>query len=161
VSGRGPPWAAIARWVLGGVFVYLGAAKIADPVGFLKAVRQFGIVADTSPTLLNPMAALLPWLEVWCGLLLVLGVAVRGTALALLTLLVVFTWAITLRARDLHAAEGIAFCSIAFDCGCGTGIVNACRKLAENAGLILLGLTVLVSRSGRLCLRRRLLAGPR
>jgi uncharacterized membrane protein YphA (DoxX/SURF4 family) len=151
----------IARWVLGGVFVYMGAQKIADPVGFLKAVRQFGVVADTSPALLNQLAALLPWVEVWCGLLLLTGVAVRGTALSLLALLVVFTWAITLRARDIHSAEGTAFCAIAFDCGCGGGIVNVCRKLAENTGLVLLGLLVLLTRSDRLCLRRALLAPRR
>jgi uncharacterized membrane protein YphA (DoxX/SURF4 family) len=161
VSARAAWVPVAARWILGGVFVYLGAQKIADPVGFLKAVRQFGVVADTSPTLLNMLAALLPWVEVWCGLLLVAGVAVRGTTLTLCTMLVVFTLAIALRARDIHGAQGTAYCAIAFDCGCGTGVVNACRKLAENSGLILLGLLVLVTREDRLCLRRSLLGARR
>jgi hypothetical protein len=107
------------------------------------------------------LAALLPWVEVWCGLLLVAGVAVRGTTLTLCTMLVVFTLAIALRARDIHGAQGTAYCAIAFDCGCGTGVVNACRKLAENSGLILLGLLVLVTREDRLCLRRSLLGARR
>jgi uncharacterized membrane protein YphA (DoxX/SURF4 family) len=158
VSARAAWAAVLARWVLGGVFITLGALKISDPVGFLKAVRQFGVVEDTSPVLLNLMAALLPWVEVWCGLLLVLGVAVRGTALTLVVLLVVFTWAIATRTFAIHGAGGTALCAIAFDCGCGTGVVNACRKLAENTGLLALGVLVLVRRDDRLCLRRTLLA---
>ncbi|MHC5210565.1 MAG: MauE/DoxX family redox-associated membrane protein [Planctomycetota bacterium] len=161
MNGRAAWVPIVARWVLGGVFVYMGVAKIADPVAFLKAIRQFGVVEDTSPTLLNLAAALLPWVEVWCGLLLVAGVAVRGTVLTLCTMLIVFTWAITMRAQDIHGTEGTAFCAIAFDCGCGGGIVNVCRKLTENTGLVLLGLLVLFMRSDRLCLRRSLLAPRR
>ena len=151
----------LARLALGGTFVYLGALKIGDPVGFLKAVRQFGVVADTDPTLLNAMAAWMPWLEVWCGLLLVLGVGVRGAALVLLALLLVFTPAIASRGLELQAERGTSFCDIAFDCGCGTGVVNVCSKLAQNAGLIALALLALLSPSRRFALRHSLIAGRR
>jgi uncharacterized membrane protein YphA (DoxX/SURF4 family) len=143
----------LARLLLGGVFIVLGALKVADPVGFLKAVRQFGVVADTDPMLLNAVAAFLPWVEIWCGLLLALGIGVRGTALTLLVMLLAFTPAIASRGLDLHRAQGVPFCEIAFDCGCGTGVVNVCSKLAQNAGLIVLALVALLARSQRFCLR--------
>jgi len=146
-----------ARLLLGGTFVYLGALKIIDPVGFLKAVRQFGVVADTDPALLNSMAAWMPWIEVWCGLLLLLGVGVRGAALLVLVMLLVFTPAIAGRGLELQRAAGTAFCDIAFDCGCGTGVVNVCSKLAQNTALIVMALVALLVPSRRFALRPELL----
>jgi len=53
---------------------------------------------------------------------------------------------------DIHAAKPIAYCDVRFDCGCGTGEVYICRKLAENAALTLLALLASLSRSRRFCL---------
>ena len=150
----------LARLALGGTFVTLGALKIAEPVAFLKAVRQFGVVADTDPALLNSLAAWMPWIEVWCGLLLVLGIGVRGAALLLLAMLLVFTPAIVSRGLELQAQAGVAFCEIAFDCGCGTGVINVCSKLTQNAVLIGLALLALLSPARRLALRPALFASP-
>jgi uncharacterized membrane protein YphA (DoxX/SURF4 family) len=113
-------------------------------VAFIKLVRQYDLV-DT-PFLLNSIAAALPWFEVFCGLLLVLGVAVRGVALALIGLLVPFTALVWHRALILQSAKLIPFCAVKFDCGCGTGEVFICVKLMENFGLILLALWVLFGR---------------
>jgi uncharacterized membrane protein YphA (DoxX/SURF4 family) len=148
----------VARLVVGGAFVMLALAKLADPVAFLKSVREYGLVADDS-RLLNLAAALLPWVELLCGALLVLGVAVRGNALLLAGLLAVFTTAIAARAADMHAASGGAFCDLAFDCGCGTGVENVCTKLAQNAVLFVLALFALFAHSRRFCLRGELF-GP-
>jgi len=147
-----------ARLIVGGVFIVLGLNKLRDPVAFLKAVREYQLVADGSH-LLKFIAAVLPWVEVLCGALLVLGVAIRGNALVLLGLLVVFSGAIAARALEMHAAEGGAFCALKFDCGCGTGVEYVCRKLPENVGLALLALLALASRSRRLCLRGDLFRG--
>lgn len=158
MSGARDVAALLVRLALGGVFVYLACLKIADPVGFLKAVRQFGVVANTDPQLLNAVAAWLPWLELWCGLLLMLGVGVRGAALTLLVMLLVFTPAIVSRGLELQRAGGTDFCAIAFDCGCGTGVVNVCSKLAQNGALIVLALATLLVGSRRFCLRPELLS---
>jgi uncharacterized membrane protein YphA (DoxX/SURF4 family) len=139
----------LARLLLGGVFVALAVLKIVEPVGFLKAVRQFGVVAQTDPTLLNAVAAWLPWLELWCGLLLLLGVGVRGAALLVLAMLLVFTPAIASRGLELQRAEG------------GTGVVNVCSKLAQNTGLIVLALIALLVPPRRLALRPELLGSQR
>src|SRR5881392_4191009 len=66
--------AMLARWVLGGVFIYMGLSKALNPVEFLKLVRQYEMVSN--PILLNSIAAALPWFEVFCGVLLLSGVAV-------------------------------------------------------------------------------------
>ena len=126
----------LARWLLGGLFLYMGLDKALHPVEFLKLLRQYDIIQ--SHLMLNLTAATLPWFEVCCGLLLLAGVAVRGTALVLGVMLVSFTAMVLQRAVAIHAAGGMPFCAIKFDCGCGAGEVFICRKLAENAGLILL-----------------------
>lgn len=125
-----------ARWLLGGLFLYMGLVKTQEPESFLKLVRQYDLVH--TPLLLNLIGACLPWFEAFCGLMLLVGVAVRGTALVLVGMLVPFTALVFRHALMLHAAGTIPFCSIRFDCGCGAGEVLICGKLVENAGLIVL-----------------------
>ncbi len=141
----------LARWLVGAVFLSMGIQKILHPIEFLKLVRQYDLVH--SYQLLNLIAAGLPWLEVFCGLLLIAGSAVRGTALVLVGLLLAFTAGILNRALAIHAGGGLAFCAIRFDCGCGTGEVFVCRKLAENAVLTVLAAVVAWSRCRTGCLR--------
>ena len=126
----------LARCLLGSLIVYMGLQKALHPVEFLKLLRQYDVVQAHLP--MNLIAATLPWFEVSCGLLLIAGMAVRGTALVLFVMLVSFTAMVTKRALAIHAAGGGAFCAIQFDCGCGTGAVFICRKLMENLLLALL-----------------------
>ena len=128
----------MARCLLGVAFLYVGLNKALHSVEFLKLVRQYDLTQTA--WLLNSIAAALPWFEVFCGLLLLLGVAVRGTALTLAVMLVPFTLVVLHRALLLQAALNIPFCAVSFDCGCGTGVEFICRKLSEN--LILLGLSI-------------------
>lgn len=140
-----------ARLFLGAAFLYLGAVKALDPVAFLKQVHAYELLPW--PWMLNATAALLPWLEMLCGLFLILGVALRGTALVTLVLLVAFTSAILHRGLDLAGERDARLCVIKFDCGCGTGEVFVCNKLAENSVLILLAALPLA------CPRQRLRLG--
>src|SRR5436190_24048938 len=81
-SSRVDGVAVLARWFLGGLFIYMGVVKALNPAEFLTLVRQYNMVSV--PFLLNSIAAALPWFEVFCGALMLTGVAVRGTALMLL-----------------------------------------------------------------------------
>ena len=128
--------AVAARWLVGGLFIYMGMNKALHPVEFLKLVRQYDVVQ--TPWLLNAIAATLPWFEVFCGALLLAGIAVRGSALVLMAMLVPFTVLVFRRALVLQAALAIPFCAVKFDCGCGTGEVFICHKLLENFLLLLL-----------------------
>jgi len=64
----------------------------------------------TSPFLLNSIGAALPWFEVYCGVLLLAGVAVRGAALNLVAMLVPFTLIVLKRAWLLPQRRGFPLC---------------------------------------------------
>jgi uncharacterized membrane protein YphA (DoxX/SURF4 family) len=140
----------LARWVVGAVFIYMGLSKAFHPVEFLKLVRQYNVFENH--VLLNLVASALPWFELFCGLLLVVGIAVRGTAAMLLVMLVPFTLLVFLRAWAIREVNPQPFCAIKFDCGCGAGEVFICRKLAENSILILLAAALVFWRNTKLCL---------
>ena len=144
--------AVLARWWLGGVFIFMGLHKaFPHPEAFLKLVRQYDLV--TSPMLLNSIGAALPWFEVFCGLLLLAGIAVRGAALNVVIILVPFTLMVLKRALAIAATSGIPFCAVKFDCGCGAGEVFICHKLIENTVLLLLSVWLLTGPGRPLCLR--------
>ncbi len=142
----------LARLIVGCVFVYMGALKVADPFEFLKAIRQFQMMPETPGLLLNSTAIVLPWLEIFAGVALVLGVFIRGAAAMLIVMLCVFTPAILIRALSIQATAGTPFFDIKFDCGCGGGPVIIWKKLLENFGLIVLAFVAFVSRSRRFTL---------
>jgi uncharacterized membrane protein YphA (DoxX/SURF4 family) len=108
----------------------MGVVKALDPVDFLKLLHEYHLLGSPQP--LNTVAALLPWLEIFCGLLLVAGIAVRGAALTIAAMFATFTAAILHRALTMHAGLDLPFCAIRFDCGCGSGEVLVCAKVIEN-----------------------------
>jgi uncharacterized membrane protein YphA (DoxX/SURF4 family) len=126
----------LARWLLGGLFIYMGGQKALHPELFLKLLREYQMVQN--PLALNTIAITLPWVEVFCGLLLLAGIAVRGTSLLLAGLLAVFTAVVFHRALGVQAAQAIPFCNVKFDCGCGGGPEFICAKLPENIGMFIL-----------------------
>ncbi len=137
--------AVLARWLLGALFVYMGLGKALHPVEFLKLTRAYELTS--SSLALNVIAAVLPWFEVFCGILLLAGVAVRGAALLLLGLLAPFTFVVLQRALDIATERHLPLCAVQFDCGCGSGEVFICRKIAEN--IFLMGLCGFLLLSGR------------
>ena len=139
----------LARWLLGALFLYMGLQKALDPVAFLKLLRQYNMVQ--SSLALNSIALALPWFEVFCGLLLLAGIAVRGAALLLAAMLAVFTAVVLHRALGIQAARAIPFCAVKFDCGCGGGPEFICAKLPENIGMFLLALCLLAGRGRAFC----------
>ena len=139
----------VLRLVIGGLFIFMGLKKAMDPVEFLKLIREYQMFPDSAWWLLNFTVATLPWVETLCGLLLVLGIRLRGTALLIMAMLAVFTPMVFLRGLTIHEQEHKAFCDIYFDCGCGMGEVNYCWKLAENTALFLGAVWILLSRSRR------------
>jgi uncharacterized membrane protein YphA (DoxX/SURF4 family) len=144
--------AVIGRCWIGVVFIVMGLHKaVPHPDAFLKLVVQYDIVKNT--VLLNSIGAALPWFEVFCGLLLLTGIAVRGAALNSLVMLVPFTLVVFKQALHLAAAKGIPFCAVKFDCGCGAGEVFICHKLVENTVLLLLSSWLLTGAGNPLSLR--------
>lgn len=158
---RGPlleVFALVARWGLGAVFVYMGLTKALHPDAFLKLVRQYDLT--TNPLLLNSIAAALPWFEVFCGVLLLAGVAVRGTALVCVLMLVPFTIVVVKRALALAAAQGKPFTAIKFDCGCGGGEVVIWHKLIENSAMVVFACWLVAGYGRKFCARYTLFKKP-
>ncbi len=146
----------MAQARLGAVFIYMGLTKALHPELFLKLVRQYQMVHN--PLLLNAIAAGLPWFEVFCGLLLATGVAVRGAALMLVLMLIPFTAVVLHRALAIAGAQHLALCAVKFDCGCGNGEVFICTKVLENCGLLVLACWLLLGNAQALCARFSLFA---
>lgn len=146
--------AILARGAVGGAFVVLGANKLRDPVAFLKAVHAYDILPTSPPWLLNGTAVALPWVEVLGGLAVLLGLGLRSSAALLAALTAAFTVAVAWRGHGLATAADLPLCAVRFDCGCGTGMVALCSKLAENAGLTIAALLLVATRNRRLSLWR-------
>lgn len=144
----------VVRVLLGGYFVYMGVSKVRDPVEFLKLIRLYEMMPESPAVFMNASAIVVPWLEIIAGSALVLGLFAGGAAATIATMLTVFTPAIFLRALAIRASEGTGFFDIAFDCGCGSGVVIIWKKLLENALLLLAAILLMLSRSRRFCLDR-------
>ena len=142
----------IARLLFGAVMISFAVPKIADPLDFLKEIRNYHIMPEEPAIVMNMVAVSLPWVELLGSVALILGVFRRGTAALFAALMIVFSAALLYRAWGIYTAGDIAFCDIKFDCGCGHGVVFICRKVLENAGLALLAFYVMISRSTRLSL---------
>jgi uncharacterized membrane protein YphA (DoxX/SURF4 family) len=113
------PWSwigTVARLVLGGVWLVAGALKIGDLNASGRAVVAYRIFPPSAATAIGVVQ---PFLEIALGLLLVLGLATRLSAIVSAVLLVAYIVGIaSVWARGLR-----------IDCGCfGTG-----GDLAANA----------------------------
>lgn len=95
----------IFRTALGVVFFYAGLVKSQDPGGFAQAIYNYRILPGW---LINPVAVLLPWVEMVLGASLVLGIWVTGASLLASGFLGVFALALC-----LNLARGLDI-----ECGC-------------------------------------------
>ena len=148
VDASGIPLLA-ARLIFGGMFIYMGVAKLGYPIGFLKLIHQYQM--SLPPLVLNSTAIVLPWMEVFTGVALILGIFVRGAAAIIAVMLAVFSPVVLMRALKIAAETGQSFFDIQFDCGCGGGEVVICPKLLAHAGLFGLALVALFTGSRKWC----------
>lgn len=79
--------ALVFRVYIGGIFIYASLYKINYPAEFAETIANYQLVPYF---LVNLMAIVLPWVELVCGLLLIVGFRVKAAALILVALLVVF-----------------------------------------------------------------------
>lgn len=116
----------VVRFSLGAVFLYAGVLKILDPARFALSIASYRILPHTAAYV---AAAVLPWVEAICGLLLVTGKRTRTASFLVLVLTSVFAVALLSAAiRGLH-----------IDCGCfrdegttplGVALLRDCLLLA-------------------------------
>ncbi len=84
---RHPHLELVLRLLVGAFFVYASLDKIWNPGAFAKIVYQWQVVG---PVPSNLVAITLPWVELLAGLLLIVGVWRRESALVVALMLVVF-----------------------------------------------------------------------
>ena len=100
------PWLTIrVQIALGIIFVVAALPKIVDPPSFAHMIYNYHLVPGA---LINLMALVMPWIELLCGLALILGIW-QATARSIIgALLITFVLAIA-----INLARGNAI-----DCGC-------------------------------------------
>ncbi|MDI6796331.1 MAG: MauE/DoxX family redox-associated membrane protein [Desulfatibacillaceae bacterium] len=92
----------LARLVLGGVFIYASLDKIVNPADFARAVYFYQLLPDS---LINIVAIILPWLELFMGICIISGIWLPGAVLLANVLLWSFFAALvfnTARGLDVH-----------------------------------------------------------
>lgn len=111
----------VVRVALGGIFIYAALPKIADPVTFAGSVANYQIL----PYFWSYFtAAVLPFLELICGVLLVTGYRVRAGALIVAALNLVF----------MAALASLILRGLDIDCGCfGGGKTSPWLALSRDA----------------------------
>ena len=132
------PWLTIRIQIaLGIIFVVAALPKIVDPPSFAHMIYNYHLLPGA---LINFMALVMPWIELLCGLALILGIW-QGTARSIIgALLITFVLAIA-----INLARGNAI-----DCGCfDVSAANKTRqeRLSDMRWVILrdLGLLLMVA----------------
>ncbi|GAA4479830.1 DoxX family membrane protein [Rhodococcus olei] len=128
----------LARLGLAAVWLVSGGIKFADPTQTVVAVRAYQLLPEG---LVRPVAATMPMFEIALGLLLLIGLAVRWTAVASAAmLLVLIAVIVSVWARGLS-----------IDCGCfgggGTADVDGwdyAREIARDVGFLVLAVWLIV-----------------
>ncbi len=122
----------LARIGLAAVWLVSGLLKAVDPDQTYIAVRAYDVLPDAG---VEVVAALLPWVELALGMLLLAGIGVRLVAVLSAALLLVFVAGVA-----QAWARGLAI-----DCGCfgGGGAVEPgettyAQELVRDAGFLLM-----------------------
>jgi putative oxidoreductase len=100
------PWLTVrVQIALGAIFVAAALPKIADPPSFAHMIYNYRILPGG---VVNITALIMPWVEILCGLALILGVWTRPARSIIALMLAVFMIAISVNLLRDNA----------IDCGC-------------------------------------------
>ena len=136
----------IARIVVGVTFIYASFYKIIEPGDFARSIWYYHMLPGN---LINLMALILPWVELVCGLCIIIGVFYRGTVILLNLMMIMF----------IVALSSAIVRGINIDCGCfkaaQASSESALRALWIDLVLIILTVQLFFSRSRKWMLSAR------
>lgn len=95
----------VARWILGITFIYASYHKIISPGDSAKIIYGYDLLPDV---LINLIAIILPFVELFSGLALILGIYPVSAVLIVNGMLLTFIIALSINLVRGHE----------FDCGC-------------------------------------------
>lgn len=95
----------IFRLILGGIFIWSGTMKIIDPLEFAQNIENYRVFPQAISFFL---ALILPWIELFCGLFLILGFFLQASSFLISVLL--FCFLILVGSTLLRGVN--------IDCGC-------------------------------------------
>jgi uncharacterized membrane protein YphA (DoxX/SURF4 family) len=114
--------------IIGVIFIYSGLEKIISTADFAASVQNYRIVPVE---LTNLVGIILPWLEFYCGLFLIIGIFKQASAAIIFTLLLIFIFILLsalIRGLDI-------------ECGCfGSGANVSWFRIIEDIILLLMSL---------------------
>jgi uncharacterized membrane protein YphA (DoxX/SURF4 family) len=99
----------VCRWILGITFIYASYHKILVPAEFAKIIYGYDLFPGN---LINLIAIVLPFVELVCGIALILGVFSRSATLIVSAMLVGFIIILSINLIRGHE----------FDCGCFSSV---------------------------------------
>ena len=86
-----PATLVFAKVFIGVIFILASATKVGDPAKFADSIASYRLIPEI---FLPSLSVIIPWLQLICGILLILDVYVQSNALILSGLLVFYIIAI-------------------------------------------------------------------
>ena len=124
----------LLKWMVAALFIFAGISKILNPDTFARDIDNYRLLPYLLVTI---MAVILPWLEVLCGIFLIVGTWKKGAAFTLLILTFMFLIAIS-----SAVARGLDI-----TCGCFSMTIEGMKvgytRLIED--VVLFGLILLIN----------------
>lgn len=123
----------LLTWLVAAIFIFAGASKILNPGAFARDIDNYRLLPYLLVTI---MAVILPWLEVLCGVFLIVGKWKKGAAFILLVLTFMFLIAI-----GSAVARGLDI-----TCGCFSNTIEGTKigytRLIED-GILLISIILI------------------
>ncbi len=95
----------VLRFIVGILFILAAYPKIINPIHFSAVIAEYQLLPES---VVPVVAIILPWLELFCGAMLLLNVYAQSNALIMIVVLIIFTAGVT-----NNILRGIIH-----DCGC-------------------------------------------
>lgn len=122
------------KWIVAAIFIFAGISKILNPAAFARDIDNYRLLPYLLVTFI---AIILPWLELLCGVFLIVGRWRKGAAFILMLLTFIFLIAIgSAIARGLDIT-----------CGCFSTTIEGTKvgytRLIQD--IVLLGVILLIN----------------